>query len=301
MSGAARGGERFTVEGGTVTDSQTGLVWTRSAQASETGLSWPEALELTAAMNRDGHHGFTDWRLPNRRELYSLIDHARREPALPDGHPFVDVWSGKCWTSTSSARGRAYAWWVEFSGGRMFFGRKTDDAVVWPVRGESDRLFATGQKACFDAAGDPVECSGTGQDGELRMGLAWPEDRFAPDGAGGVLDRMTSLVWLGNADLTGAMVDFEAAQRAVADLAAGTGLAWRLPEIMELESLTDCSRADPALPEGHPFREVREAYWSGTESGYEPGWAYCLYLHKGAVGVGFRKHAEFHAWPVRDA
>lgn len=293
--------KRFTVEDETVTDNLTGLVWPRSAQAAETGLSWPEALELVAAMNREARHGFTDWRLPNRRELYSLIDHTRREPALPEGHPFKDVWSGKCWTSTTSARDHAYAWWVQFSGGRMFFGRKSDDCVVWPVRGNSDRLFATGQKACFDVAGDPVDCAGTGQDGALRKGLPWPDDRFVPDRDKGVLDRMTGLVWHGNADLTGGMVDFTKAREAVAGLASGTGLPWRLPEIMELESLTDCSRADPALPDGHPFRAVREEYWSATDSGYEPGWAYCLYLHKGAVGVGFKDHPEFHVWPVRRA
>ncbi|AMK11079.1 DUF1566 domain-containing protein [Pseudodesulfovibrio indicus] len=293
--------KRFAVEGEIVVDTLTGLVWPRSAQAAETGLSWPEALELVAAMNRESRHGFADWRLPNRRELYSLIDHARREPALPENHPFVNVWSGKCWTSTSSARDRAYAWWVQFSGGRMFFGRKTDDAVVWPVRGESDFLFVTGQRACFDARGEPVECAGTGQDGALRMGLPWPEPRFAPAEGGGMLDRMTGLIWMESTDLAGGMVDHAAAREAVAGLAAETGLPWRLPEIMELESLTDCSRADPALPGGHPFRDVREEYWSATDSGYEQGWAYCLYLHKGAVGVGFKDHAEFHVWPVRDA
>jgi hypothetical protein len=291
---------RFTVRGDVVEDNLTGLVWPRLAQPAETGLSWPETFQFIEAMNRENRFGFADWRLPNRRELYSLVDHDRREPALPPGHPFEHVWAGKCWTATTSARDHAYAWWVQFSGGRMFFGNKTDDAVVWPVRGESKALWATGQTGCYGVDGSPVDCAGSGQDGALRMGRPWPEPRFRADGDE-VEDRMTGLVWGRNADMAGGMVDREAAGRAVERLATETGLAWRLPAIMELESLTDCSRSDPALPEGHPFTDVREAYWSATDSGYDPAWSFCYYLHKGAVGVGFKANAEFHVWAVRAA
>jgi hypothetical protein len=291
---------RFTVRGDVVEDNLTGLTWPRPAQLFETGLSWPEAFLAVEAMNREKRFGFADWRLPNRRELYSLVDHGEREPALPSGHPFKHVWAGKCWTATTSARDHAYAWWVQFSGGRMFFGNKADDAVVWPVRGESGTLWATGQTGCFAVDGAPLDCAGTGQDGALRMGRPWPEPRFSARG-GEVEDRMTGLVWRRGTDLAGGMVDRKAAGRAVETLARETGLAWRLPAIMELESLTDCSRADPALPSDHPFEDVREAYWSATDSGYDPAWSFCYYLHKGAVGVGFKASAEFHVWAVRPA
>lgn len=294
------GSTRFEVDGDIVTDTETGLVWPVLAQVAETGLSWPEAFDFIRTMNEQKQFGFSDWRLPNRRELYSLVDHARKEPALPEGHPFRKVWSGKCWTSTSSARDRAYAWWVQFSGGRMFFARKTDDCVVWPVRGRSEKIFATGQQTCHGADGGSLECAGSGQDGELRLGRAWPEPRFEVVGDG-VLDHLSGLVWARDTDLAGGMVDHGAAQAAVERLASETGEGWRLPGIMELESLTDCECADPALPEGHPFTSVREEYWSATDSGYDPEWSFCLYLHKGAVGVGFKARAEFHVWPVRPA
>jgi len=291
---------RFSVRGETVEDNRTGLVWPRLAQPAETGLSWPEAFAFIRAMNRENRFGFSDWRLPNRRELYSLVDHGEREPSLPGGHPFEHVWAGKCWTSTTSARDHAYAWWVQFSGGRMFFGSKADDAVVWPVRGRSKTLWATGQTGCFGTDGEPVDCAGTGQDGALRMGSPWPEPRFEENG-GEVVDRLTGLIWRRGTDLAGEMVDRETAGRAVETLARETGRPWRLPVIMELESLTDCSRADPALPQGHPFEDVREAYWSATDSGYDSAWSFCYYLHKGAVGVGFKASAEFFVWAVRSA
>lgn len=74
--------------------------------------------------------------------------------------------------------------------------------------------------------------------------------------------------------------------------------SWRLPDINALESLVDASRHHPALPAGHPFLAVGEAYWSSTTSAFETNWAHALYLHKGAVGVGVKSAREFLVWPV---
>ena len=74
---------------------------------------------------------------------------------------------------------------------------------------------------------------------------------------------------------------------------------WRLPNINELESLVDCGTHSLALPDGHPFNEVGDVYWSSTTSLYEPDWAWALYLDKGAVGVGQKTYARFRVWAVR--
>ena len=73
---------------------------------------------------------------------------------------------------------------------------------------------------------------------------------------------------------------------------------WHLPSINALESLVDCSRHSPALPDKHPFIEVQEVYWSSTTSYFETDWAWALYLNKGATGVGFKREKGFHLWPV---
>jgi hypothetical protein len=36
----------------------------------------------------------------------------------------------------------------------------------------------TGQTSCYDAAGSSIACSGTGQDGDKKAGVAWPDPRF---------------------------------------------------------------------------------------------------------------------------
>ena len=279
-----------------VHDALTGLIWPRRADTFTFPLSWEETLDAISELNRENFLGQADWRLPNRRELRSLVSHGARKPALPPGHPFQEVFQGWYWTSTTSAKAPAYAWYVHFEGGRMFYGHKEQSYMAWPVRGESTILPRTGQETCFSVSGTPIECRGSGQDGALRLGVPWPEPRFAPHELG-VLDRLTGLVWAREADL-GGLLDWQGALDSITKLNRVSRARWRLPNINELESLVDASSADPALSRDHPFEKVREAYWSSTTSFFETGWAYALYLHKGAVGVGFKQKAEFFCWPV---
>ena len=66
---------RFEVLDDAVLDRLTMLVWTRNANRAEFPLAWQEALDYIATMNRDQVFGSSDWRLPNRRELRSLMSH----------------------------------------------------------------------------------------------------------------------------------------------------------------------------------------------------------------------------------
>ena len=141
---------RFEVLGDSVLDRLTRLVWTRNANMSEFPLAWQEGLDYIATMNRDHVFGFPDWRLPNRRELRSLMSHQTRKPALPERHPFVNVFSGWYWTSTTAAINTAYAWYIHMEGARMFYGHKEQFFLLWPVQGKGDAIVpATGQTRCY--------------------------------------------------------------------------------------------------------------------------------------------------------
>ena len=294
--------QRFEVHDHTVTDQLTGLVWAKNANMAEFPLAWEEAIGYVAAMNRDHAFGFSDWRLPNRRELRSLMSHQTRKPALPD-IPLP--------TSSADGTGRPppppsipllrgiFIW----KGARMFYGHKEQFFMVWPVRGKGNNILpATGQTECYDATGERISCTGSGQDGAFRSGSPWPEPRFEA-AESGFLDRLTNLCWHGSADLSGRLSTWEEAFETVAELNRGHGgtAPWRLPNINELESLVDCSTHSPALPHGHPFRDVGEGYWSSTTSLFEPDWAWALYLTKGAVGVGQKKDEHFSVWAVCDS
>jgi len=273
-------------------------VWSRNANPAEFPLTWPEALAFVADVNRAGTFGCSDWRLPNRRELRSLVSHQTRRPALPEAHPFRDVFNGWYWSSTTAAISPAHAWYVHMDGARMFFGGKDQSFLVWPVRGAGNEVLPrAGQALCFDADGRPVFCAGGGQDGELRLGAAWPEPRFASRGDG-LCDRLTGLVWNRRADVPGGAVTWPEALAAVAELNGHAAGPWRLPTVNELESLVDCANHTPVLPSGHDFRAVGDVYWSSTTSAFEPDWAWALYLDKGAVGVGQKRSARFRVWAV---
>ena len=60
---------------GTVTDSATGLMWSQSD--SGTGVNWEEALAWVQAKNAENYLGYSDWRLPNVKELQSIVDYTR--------------------------------------------------------------------------------------------------------------------------------------------------------------------------------------------------------------------------------
>jgi hypothetical protein len=301
QAGIAWPRERFALKGDLVLDQLTGLQWLKNANPAEFPVTWQEALDFIARMNRDKKEGYIDWRLPNRRELRSLMAFETRKPALPVDHPFENVFLGWYWTSTTAAIHPAYAWYIHMEGARMFFGRKEQYCLFWPVCGQGKGILpVTGQKKCYDAEGSEVPCPGTGQDGELQMGLSWPETRFEVREAV-VLDKLTGLFWLQDADVSSGAMNWLEALHYVKNLKVGLpeiSMRWRLPTINELESLVDCSRHTPALPSEHPFENIRDTYWSSTSSFFEPDWAWALYLHKGATGVGFKQEAGFHLWPV---
>jgi hypothetical protein len=285
-----------------VLDRLTGLIWTRNANPAEFPLRWQEALHYISDMNREKAFGYSDWRLPNRRELRSLVSHQAKKPALPENHPFTNIFLGWYWTSTTAAINTAYAWYIHMEGARMFYGNKEQSSLLWPVRaGGNGILPATGQTQCYDSKGQRIQCEGSGQDGEFRFGRSWPGPRFEVTGDA-VIDHLTALCWSKHADLAGGPVTWQRAFAAVERLnqSAKGKAGWRLPNINELESLVDCGMHSPALQSGHPFECIQESYWSSTTSIFEPDWAWALYLTKGAIGVGQKRGPHFSVWAVCD-
>jgi hypothetical protein len=66
----------FTDNGdGTITDEATGLVWSQSDSGE--GMTWEDALAWVQQMNEENYLGYSDWRLPNAKELQSIVDYTR--------------------------------------------------------------------------------------------------------------------------------------------------------------------------------------------------------------------------------
>ena len=60
---------------GTITDAATGLMW--SEADSGEGMDWEDALAWVQQKNEENYLGYNDWRLPNAKELQSIVDYTR--------------------------------------------------------------------------------------------------------------------------------------------------------------------------------------------------------------------------------
>jgi hypothetical protein len=249
---------------------------------------------------------YTDWRLPNIKELLSLIDFSNYAPALPAGHPFTSLKSVHSvdynwyWSSTLNSQNAALAFIVDIYNGFKYPELKLDENRtfhIWPVR--SVNLSADPPA--------PVEKTGQntsyreGDDGDLQMGVASPNPRFTDNGDGTVTDHLTGLMWSKNANhgskIWNDAINYSNNLSLGSDGCGSSYTDWRLPNIKELLSLIDYGDWDPALPAGHPFTPVDKYlhYWSSTTLGSNNAW---LLSFRGLMNYD-NKTETFYIWPVR--
>jgi hypothetical protein len=70
------GVNKFTDNGdGTITDTATGLMWSQADGGM--GMDWEDALAWVQQKNEGNYLGYSDWRLPNAKELQSIVDYTR--------------------------------------------------------------------------------------------------------------------------------------------------------------------------------------------------------------------------------
>jgi hypothetical protein len=159
----------------------------------------------------------------------------------------------------------------------------------------------TGQTACYDAAGRVIACAGTGQDGDLRAGVAWPASRFTLDGTGNcVTDNLTGLMWARNANLPAGIRTWQQALDYAGSLNLCGFSDWRLPNRKELRSLIDYSLANIAASLNTlGFSNVQASYyWSSSSYAGSPDLAWFVVMDNGIVGASSKANSAY-VWPVR--
>ena len=131
---------RFTDNvNGTVKDNLTGLIWLKDAYCFG-DTTWTNALSNANTLASPSC-GLSDgslagnWRLPNIRELQSLLDYGHANPPLPVGHPFTGVQPFNYWSSSTFVVFPGYAWFAGLGNGGIGFDIKLNGFYVWPVRG----------------------------------------------------------------------------------------------------------------------------------------------------------------------
>ena len=117
---------RFSDNGdGTVTDTCTGLMW---QQVDGGRLNWGSALEYCENLELGDHD---DWRLPNVRELQSIVDFGRLSPSIDR---VFSASSSNYWSSTSRTDDPVIAWHVFFHLGIVGHSHKDLERFVRAVR-----------------------------------------------------------------------------------------------------------------------------------------------------------------------
>ena len=112
---------RFVDNGnGTVTDIPSGLQWKRCSEGqtwisgtctgSASKHTWQQALQLADTAI---YASKADWRLPNIKELASIVEQACYTPAI-DLAVFPNTPSEEYWSSTPQASDAKYAWHFDF-------------------------------------------------------------------------------------------------------------------------------------------------------------------------------------------
>ena len=237
-------------DGLTVFDKNTGLTWQRSPDLDGNGildkkdkLTLAEAEKLPAKLNENKFGGFTDWRLPDIKELYSLFDCRGTDPSGYNGTdtsglmPFIDtkyfkfaygetgngerIIDSQYASSTKyvgkSARGGGKLFGVNFADGRI----KGYDLQMPGGRSE---------KTIF------VIC--------VRGNTKYCKNEFQDNKDGTIIDKATGRMW--SKSDSGKGMNWKEALAWVQKMNAEKYLGhkdWRMPDVKELQSIVDYTRS----------------------------------------------------------
>lgn len=222
----------------TITDNVTGLMW----QKTDSGeCTWPAAIAAAGSLNTGG---YKDWRLPTPSELFSLFNHNNSGPALDTAY------------FPNNSEGAAEYWWSSDA-----YGSSTTN--VWCANSGG-------------GLGGKPKRETMSEGGTLRYHARYvrgakPTDghNYLNNGDGTVTDLDTSLMW---AQVPSASLSWENALAYAESLSVAGYTDWRLPNIKELQTLTDYTLASatsttgmlPSINRVLFPAATATAYWSST-------------------------------------
>jgi len=222
---------------GTVSDLVTDLMWQQNPGEKMTYD------QVVAGTDSSTLAGYTDWRLPSIKELYSLTKFSGTDASvcMMDGScsstPFIDTE------------------YFNFEYGNTAAGERIIDSQ-WATSSIYTGTVFGGQQAMFGVnfADGRIKSypTGSGPDGKaktyfviyVRGNTSYGTNSFVDNGNGTVTDDATGLTWTQNDSGTG--LDWEGALNFCEGLDYAGITNWRLPNAKELQSIIDYSRSPDA-------------------------------------------------------
>jgi hypothetical protein len=232
-------------DGLTVYDNVTGLTWTKSPDLDGDGdidaddkLSFNESRNYPNMLNARNYGGYSDWRLPTMKELYSLMNFSGTDPAGPQTTgltPFIDTD------------------YFDFAYGDTTAGERNIDAQFWSSSAYGGLVFAN-QSAAFGlnlADGRIKGYPSSGPIGKInyvyfvRGNTDYGKNDFEDNSDGTVTDKATGLMWMkvDSGKLKAGKMNWRQALEWAENLEFAGYSDWRPPNAKELQSIVDYSRS----------------------------------------------------------
>lgn len=230
----------------TITDNNTDLMWTKSTDTNGDGritaadkMTYDEAHEYAQSLTLAG---YSDWRVPSIKELYSLMMFDGQDPSGVNGYkgditlvPFIDsrtfdynagdTQSGERLIDGQYMSSTKYVSTTMHSKGETIFGVNFTDGRIKGY--ENHNPHGAGGKTFYIQL--------------VRGNTAYGQNDFVDNKDGTVTDNATGLIW--QQGDSGLGMNFAAALNYCETLDLAGGDDWRLPNIKELQSIVDYSRS----------------------------------------------------------
>jgi hypothetical protein len=244
---------------GSIHDGSKALTWcdtnpgTNGSNQGTCGTGTGDAATDTEAfinaLNAASFGGYSDWRLPTRKELRTIADYGRVNPAINSAY-FPSTVASYYWSSTILVPDTSYAWDFYFSAGPDYYSTKSQ---YWYVRA-------------------------------VRGGKA--ESQFIDNGDGTVTHTSTGLMWQ-QATAPG-FYTWEQALSYCENLTLAGHSDWRLPTIKELDSIVDLTRYNPAINTTYFPDTAGSPYWSSTTLVFGTDYAWFMVFGNDPVRGGHK-------------
>ncbi len=275
-------------DGLTVLDNVTGVIWTQTADWNDDGtidssdkFTYAEAETYVATLNATNYGGYSDWRVPAIKQLYSLIDFRGTDPN-PNGTstngltPFID----------SETFGFAYG---DYPTERIIDAQWVTSTLYTANSNQMFGVnFADGRIKGYGLT-DPMGGEKTFYAFFCRGNTDYGTNEFTDNDDATVTDNATGLMWsqTDNAEA----VNWEDALAWVQEKNDENYLGhddWRLPNAKELQSIVDYTRS-PDTTDSAAIDGVFECAKITNEDG-DPDYGYywASTTHRGSDGQGNR-------------
>ena len=205
--------------------------------------------DFLSALNAATYGTYSDWRIPTFKELASIVNLSRQDPAIDTGL-FPNSIPSPYWSSTSTTGGYN-AWYVDFLPPSVYdlgYKSKSNHSYVRAVRGAQSRsvssLFVNGDGTVTDSS----------------KGLMWQQE---------------------NSD---AMTDWKSAIAVCQALSLAGYNDWKLPTRIELHSIVNYDCNSPAIAYSYfPSTPAGAHFWSSTTDTGSPTGALVVHFTYGQL------------------